>query len=482
MRWVYGCLLTIGVLAIASLWRKFRRDRKATIGTYLDFAKDPKRSEHVRELFGQEDAAIRRAATLPPERLVSLLSGDAACMAISKAIELKGRACLPALVAAIDKPEFREIYSEQQRDAMGMFGDDATPLEAVLKCLHEMPDENCVANVSTLVNDPNRSVRQAAAFVLGTVAADSCREPLTTSLSDADEHVRTWAMMGLEYATTAGRGTAELRSHLFDLVLPFAIGHDVGGQVSRCLLNLNRERAATILTDARFCSVANPQLSRILGALRDAKVSIPEGPMLAIIEQAEKDPTNYPNHSLIEDGLVVLSLRPTQAVRDAVKRNESSASPKVRVGAARAMLMIEGVSDPWKVAFASLPRGDLDKVASPIRHALLCRFWIDQVQNGGISQWFVNGYGKEWKRTLEAFDAVGSTGDRQILTWALSKFGSGAPPADDMDNAVAELHQKNDDPWTNPPGSFADDDLEALVLRYILTNREHFTQRTDPRR
>lgn len=481
---VGGAVLVVGAAVL-----RWRAGRLGGLGGgwygYRDFARDPNRQATLRGMMARGDAEVGRLSKLEPAALVGMLVGDAADVSVKRAIEARGESCAGALLDALERPEFRPPYNETQRRAMRMFTDDSCPLEVVLGCLAKLGDAagSNVGKVAKFTRDPNRHVRQEAASLLAGAASDECAGPLAASLADEDDYVRVRAMRGVRASVQAGRGSAAFRARMFDLVVPLLTRRDqsVSGEAPACLLALDRERAIREMSAPPAFATNNPQLQYVIRAMRTAGAPLPEAALLAAAEEAERAPETYPNAYVLEEAMLALAARPTPAVRALIDRSTRSPSADVREAAVRAMLAADGLTEPWRRPFAELERlgmEGLGAASAPVRLALRCRFFIDQVNNGGVSQWFVNGYGRWWRETAEAFGAVGAPRTRALVERAAAVFGPDGPPDRGYDAAVAKIHRRDEDPWDADDSEFYEkhEDVETLLLRYILANRVHFIE------
>ncbi|NJL50796.1 MAG: hypothetical protein HC909_03855, partial [Blastochloris sp.] len=107
-------------------------------------------------------------------------------------------------------------------------------------------------------------------------------------LSDEDCYVRSYAVMGLERAIKGGQLSRLLRDKAYPVLLeqcnivwPLS-GNDSAG----VLIQLDRVRAASDLSDPTILSTNNPNLRSILQACNRASMPLPAAPLQAIFEEA----------------------------------------------------------------------------------------------------------------------------------------------------------------------------------------------------
>jgi hypothetical protein len=266
---------------------------------------------------------------------------------------------------------------------------------------------------------------------------------------------------------------------LYEVILPHAV--DKFGQTSNvppaaALFALDSTRARADLLTPAVMTASNPGLRATLKALRENNVPVPLDTLLTLLQQAEIDPDKYPNEYVISETLDTLVEAHPEAAKVAIERSLKSPSKGVREHATKAYCASRGVTDPWGTAFSQVDEHGINNVPAPVRHAVLCAYLTIQVRNGGFSQYFVNGYGKDWHRTLEALNAVGAPRSFALLKAAAEKFGPNGPDLKRYDRAVAELHQRVEDAWDAEDKAFFKDEdaLDTRLLNYMLANAEHF--------
>ncbi|NLE60146.1 MAG: HEAT repeat domain-containing protein, partial [Planctomycetes bacterium] len=155
-----------------------------------------------------------------------MLLNDETVGVVKQAVCQAGPVVIPHLIAAVDDLEFRRRVGEDTQESMHLFLRRSEPLETVLECLERYAPESAVAAISRLVEDNNKEIRKQAALTLGTIASDETAESLLQSLSDEDDYVRSYAMMGLLRALDAERGSQKFRKAMFEAILPLVSRHD----------------------------------------------------------------------------------------------------------------------------------------------------------------------------------------------------------------------------------------------------------------
>ncbi len=469
---------------IAYLWGWWR-DRREGVPGFWEVVRNPDAALEVELSLVERDLAVDANTRLPPGELVErlLLPGEEGDYA-ARAIEAYGPAIVPSLIAAIDDPRFYEEIAYSRTIST------TRPVCAVLSCLRSYPGADAVPAVSALVTHEDYHVRWDAARVLGLSGSEQAIAPLRTSLEDEHDYVRDAAMTGILEAAQSNRADAAFASAMFDAVLPLLHRHDstVSGGAPRCLLALDHERAAAVLTSPETLRKDSENLSYILKALREEGVSVSEAQLLALVPELEADADSLGSCWALAEALRLLARHGSPAARAAISRGDASSDENVREAAAEAAACLAGLEDPWSVVFDRANAEGFAALSEPQRNALAYRELIDEVNNGGLAQYFLNPSGDQWPEALRGIQAVGASDDEDILRAALNRFGPQGPSVErgPRHKQLARLARK-DEPFDDLDTRFYERflDREVLLLRYMIAHPEHFrpaASRTDTMR
>lgn len=145
--------------------------------------------------------------------------------------------------------------------------------------------------------------------------------------------------------------------------------------------------------------------------------------------------------------------------------------------AAIAWLLAQGLACPWSAA-ELIPDAESPDTPRPIRHVCVLA-WLDvQVDNGGFSQWFCNGFGRQWRLAIEACQAVRAPVTLRLILRGVEAFGAlegftddeinervAGPQSDEISARLAELD-----------GRFGEDEDRLMVraAEYIVNHRQYF--------
>ena len=125
--------------------------------------------------------------------------------------------------------------------------------------------------------------------------------------------------------------------------------------------------------------------------------------------------------------------------------------------AAEALGLLGGVSDPLDVVARRYEFGGLKALAEPQRHFFCASVFRNQVNNGGLAQYFVNSSGDDAGAALAGLEAIGAVHAASVLRRAMALFGPGGP-SPDRDARHEELDSLTD---------LRDDEIEALTSEFF---------------
>lgn len=470
-------LIVVAVIVILVIRTRFQPTRAGH--SFTDYVKDPSLRSSVQQGFVERDQEIVRLSKLDPYVLVEKLLDETSYQVVELAIQRVGGSASPALAAAVSDPRFR-VPARNSSSKTKAWYERSEPLENVLSCLAEAPSPDAVPAVAALLADPSSDIRKAAAMVLGATANNAAAEPTARSLSDKDPYVRSYAMMGILRAITAGRATQGFRDRVFEALEPLVTQRDstVSGNAPQCLLGLDRRRAIDFLTSDQILSPGTEGLQYTLRALHEAEAPVADQPLLRIVRALEANPTEYPNDYVLEWAIRLLARSNSHDAKAEILKAANSPSPKVIEAAIQATLDSMGIANPFAIAFDKIDNQSWDNVHPSIAHVAAVRVLIDEVENGGLSQYFVNSSGAYWQFALNGLRAIGAKSDVQILQEALDMFEHSNPSThnEQRHSQLAQIIRKDEKAFDGLNSRFYDDKdvREALLLRYVSANSQHF--------
>lgn len=439
------------------------------------------RNPELRDEWARQDELAEQLGEKPAEELVSLLLDEDQCAIAAEAIEQANPAIVPHLVAALSDPRFHRKVEHPAKDEDEEPSDRSYPLVAVLECLEKFAPESAVSEAAKLVDHEDNDVRKNAASLLGAIGTDSTIPLLLRCLQDKDEYVRSYAVMGIQRALEDDRGSGRFREALFDAVMPLVFSDDNPemDDSAVCLLQLDRQRTIEVLTAPERLTARTQGLHRSLGALRQAEVPLEESLLTNLVTSLSISEPGYPEEYALAEAVRLLALCDTDTARVTIASRMQSNSKHVRHAAAEAMLEFQGIREPYDFAFNRLNGLGWAALTIVQREVLATRIFIDEVNNGGFAQYFVNDSGDHWSDALEGLKAIGAARDRELLQKAVCMFGKKTPSTntEKRHKQLAAIMQDDFEIFEDLEEEFYEDkqDREIQLLRFIASCPEDFT-------
>jgi hypothetical protein len=449
------------------------KQQDASHGGFREFVKDPSIRKSAERAERRERQRLPPGIDEVPALLARLLTDDDPERARSR-LRAAGEAAVPALVAALADPRFRRARYQHNLTE--------TAWEVVLDLLQPFAPAAAVEHLAPLVEHRQSYFRKHAALALGNIANDDCVMPLAGALADRDDYVRSYALMGMQYATEAGRAAPRFRRVMFPPVaaLVHATGlknYNTAEEAPRCLLGLDRDCAARLLLGRTCLRIDHPNLDRILQALNGAEVPVPARRLLRLLDEffaADK----------VDDGACAAALAALprsdapgaeQVLHEARARWPDSQAADA---ASEALAALHGVADPTGFVLDRLDEAGFSGLSRQ-QKMYYCAWLLNaEVRNGGFAQYFVNSSGNQARTALEGLETIGAPRAAAVLERAMQLFGVAGPARgrDRRHGQLAEMSPGQDAEMEDIDDAYYQqaENLDALLLQYAMLHRDHF--------
>ena len=378
-----------------------------------------------------------------------------ACVTIVAAVVLVSIGCAPA---AEDAPE-------QPTTKMARF---------------KNPTASQVPELTTIFRAGTKGEREDAAVALGTIGTMECLQPILEAISDADDYMRSYAMIGIGRGIGGHCSKREFLEAVFPALVKLLDRDDssVSGSAPELLLAIDAEKAFPILISPQFFSLENSQLYYILRALNGANRQIPHDILLPLIDALKPLADKYPHDYQYSEALVCYGQNPDKRAEQLIRSELASANKEVREGAGKALAIYHGVKAPYGFVCEIIEKNGFDSLTGPQKHYYAVSNYDTQVRNGGHSQYFINSYGDSWTFARSGLKAIGANERAGILEEAAKVFGVDGPSQDRMTriDQLGRLPTKRNKAFENLDERFYDsaEDLDVLLPLYAIENRSHF--------
>lgn len=343
------------------------------------------------------------------------------------------------------------------------------------------PTEADTPELTRLFASGDDDVRKDAVLALGTIGSDDCIGAVVAALSDDDDYVRSYAMMGIERGIAAERCTPEFLEAVFPALIKLLDRRDssISGTAPVLLLAINAERAIPILLSPQYFTSGNRELHYILRALNFDSYQIPHDKLLPLLDELKLLADKYPYDDGYAEALVAYGNHPDNDAEARIRTELDSTNGWVRKGAAKGLTRLSGMDDPYQHAARMAEKVGFADLTEPQKHYLAVSIYGWQVSNGGHSQYFFNSSGNYWKSALSGLHAIGAKTRSSVLEDAVARFGGQGPPEDRAVRiaALQNLEGGRKMAFDDLDERFYDaaEDFDVLLPLYAIENKSHFT-------
>ena len=476
---IAGVIIVLIVLvAVIAIYLNRRTDYEP--GSFKDWVKNPEARSSAEEYYRQ-----RESLTVPDD-----ISDDEIRLMVSKLfnqkdedfnferLKLLGEKATPFLIESLSDPRMDQMTFGDLEHSM----DANSPFERVCDLLDPLCPTDAVEPLIRFSSHQDEDFRKLAALVLGKIASQSCIDPVSQLLDDEDDYVRSYAMMGVGRALEENRGEQEFFSAIFGPLVPLLDRDDtsVSGDAPFLLIDIDSEKARSVLLSDQYFSIENRNLHDIIRALNVREFSIPHPQLLPLLKALEPKCTEYPFSYQYAEALIAYARNPDKNAAEVIDRAASSADENVQEAAGKALSILEGLDSPGQVVYAAYRTGGMDSLTEPQQYWMVIREYDAQVRNGGHSQYFVNPYGDDWQVALSGLRAIGAESRARILSQACELFGDEGPSRDNeaRHKQLAAFNKKKDQSLSDLDNQYFDEEenVELLLHRYAIKNKSHFAK------
>jgi hypothetical protein len=352
------------------------------------------------------------------------------------------------------------------------------PFNRVCDLLEEDPPAEAVALLVPFLDDQSDEIRKSAALLIGKIGSDAVIAPIRKALADSDEHVRAHALFGLGRAKEY-RGLSEAcRRELFADVQRLILDVENAREAAAVLLDFDQQRAMELfLSDAVFRPDANA-LQGVLDALNYRGISVPRDHLVRLIEKLGELKQEYPHDWQLHQALLHLAKHKNPGDRKTFERYLSHPNKYTAESAATGVLNLCGLEEFQERISQVIGSRGPNALNVPQRRYIAVIDFDNEVNNGGLTQYFFNSSGDDWRAAQAGLEAMGSKERLAILREALAKFGPAGPSEDHrkrMDQ-LAKLERANDTLFNDLDSRYyeCNEVVAVMAMRYVLANAEAF--------
>lgn len=447
-------------------------------GSFQDWVRNPDYKAAAADLFRQRDEVEVPQNISPeePKRMVDKLFKKPIDYINTRKLELIGQRAEPLLIAALNDSKTWDV-----RFQVDGFIDDS-PCSRIIELLRPIGSESCIEPITRYLEHPHDHYRKEAAIALGHLGFFECVEPMRKAMLDEEEYVRSRVLMGIEHGLSDGRCTPEFLQAVYPIVLT-ALDDDsfnVRDKVPTVLLLIDKENAVKTLLSEQYLSTEYESLQDVLKALNEQQVQVPLEKLRPLLDEIRSQELKYPHTYQLAECLIAYAHNPDENCEAVLHAELESPEERVREGAAKGLEILANVADPYSLVCDLIEEQRFAGLTPPQQQYFAVSIYMHEVNNGGHSQYFVNGSGAYWKQALAGLESMMATERIEILNSAISLFGEEGPSTDgdNMHRQPSRFTKQQHESLDKLDNRFyaCEEDLDVMLSLYAIHHKEHFAQ------
>jgi len=352
------------------------------------------------------------------------------------------------------------------------------PFNRVCDLLGDAPPSAAVEALAPFLNDASEEVRKDTALAIAKTGASSIGAHVRKAFSDADEYVRSYALMGLEFALNRSGLAGNLPYELFPDVVALLREGKNADKAADILFRFDNERAKEFFLSQEVFTPDSPILHEVLETLGNGKVPMPRERLLGLIAALEAKEMKYPRTYALGAALRLLGQQQREEDRDFLRVRTTHLEQRVAQGAASGLLCSLGL-DGFEQRIWGTEKRSGYKALSGHQRLYSAVFMCDaEINNGGLAQYFVNSSADHWRDAVAGLKAMGFKERLGVLNEAIAMFGADGPSTDRSirQNQLSKLYKRDDSIFEHLDSLYykSSEVVGVLTARFVIANPESF--------
>jgi HEAT repeat protein len=352
------------------------------------------------------------------------------------------------------------------------------PFNRACDLLGDSPGPEAVEALAPYLNDSSKEIRKDAALAVAKTGVAAIIPLVRKAFSDPDEYVRSYALMGLEFALNRSGLSERVQGELLPDVLTLLRANRNADKAAAILYRFNSVKAKEFFLSQEVFTAESQILHEILKVLSDAKDSVPRDALQSLVMALERSELKYPKTYALGEALRLLGQERREEDRDFIRSRTTHSEEQVAQGAAAGLLCSFGLEGFERKIADTESRLGYDMLTEHQRLYTAVSTCDAEINNGGIAQYFVNSSGNQWRDALAGFKAMGFKDRFSILNEAVAMF-EGASPSTDRSirqDQLSKLYKRNDAIFEALESRYykSAEVVQVLASRFVLENPEAF--------
>jgi len=353
-----------------------------------------------------------------------------------------------------------------------------TPFDRACSILDDAPPPEALSVLTSFQDDNNNETRKHAALIIASIGTPETILAVRKALGDQDSFVRSSVLIGIKRAIENNCLNERCRQEIFKDLEPLIDGEHYADDAASLMFEFDEARAkALFLSDSTLASGAKKLMS-ILKTLADRNIPVPREQLEKIIRETKTEDIKYPETGKLAEALRLLGMHKNAADLPQIESFLLHHDKAVAEGAAAAILAFHDLTDFQNLIWRRRKFDNGSALTPEQLTWLSVRELEDEVNNGGLAQYFFNTSGDNWKHALTGIGAIEAREREAILRDAIVRFGFDGPSENRelRQGQLAKLARKRDDPFHDLDNRYYDSKevVEIALTKYVIKNAAAF--------
>lgn len=475
----YFWLIVFGVVIFAA-FILMKKGKHSNWG-FRDILKNPDYWDNVSGAFQEADAAAEAAKSWDDEKVAAMVwqflfevsSSHEAWYETRIMRALGQRTHSNTLDILEDQSLYRRLVKPTGTSIL-----PEAPFNRACDLLEESPPSRAVDAVAPFLDDSSTEIRKDAARVIAGTGDRHIVPLMRKAFEDVDEYVCSFALMGLKSALNDERLDKDVAEELFPDIRQLLETDKKADIAASILYCLDPQRATQFFLSAEVFSADSRIIHRVLRTLVEAKAAVPRDQLQQLIVSLESSKLEYPREYALSEALRLLGQFELPEDREFLNERTTHDETLVAEGAVEGLLYsykMEGFKERiWEVEEES----GYESLSIHQRYFNSVFICDAEINNGGLSQYFVNSSGDHWRDAVAGLEAMGSSERLEILKEAIAVFGDAGPSEEreERQHQLSKLVKRNEEVFDELDSRYYDSSevVEVLSSRFVLANSERF--------
>lgn len=360
-------------------------------------------------------------------------------------------------------------------------GDDLgpeAPFNRACDLLGDAPPREAVGLLAPFLNDRSEEIRKDAVLAIAKTGTEEIIPYVRKAFADSDEYVRSYALMGIEFALERDGLAEAVPAMLFDSVKDLLEKGRNADKAVGVLFRFNSGKAKDYFLSDKVFGPDSEIIYSVLSTLSSAGVSVPRERLLKLISAFDAGELKYPRSYALGGALRLLGQMNNPGDRDLLLSRLTHADEQVAQGAAAGLLCLSGLEGFEQRIWNSENKSGYESLPEHQRFYSAVFMCDAEINNGGLAQYFMNSSGDHWRDGVAGLEAMGFQERLDVLKEAIALFGADGP-SDDREKRhiqLSKLYKKNDAIFDELESRYygSSEVVEVVATRFVLANPDSF--------